>query len=312
MRPEDVYALRSAGDPRLSPDARLIAYVVTHVDREESAYRSAVWVVPVDGSEEPRQLTSGERADTSPRWSPDGSLIAFVSNRDGDEEEKAKGQLYVTPVEGGEERKITDDAESVEAIAWSPDSTRIAFARRVRDAGYEEENDRKRAPRRFTRVFYKLDGVGWTGDRRKHLFVVGVDGNDERQLTEGDCENDTPAWSPDGRQIAFSSTRGDRWDIDLHDELYVLDVDAPGAEPRRLTADDEKGTHPAFSPDGSLVAYYHAPYDGTSPHHGHVAVVPADGGERRILTASLDRNCEPYPLVREPAWEADRIEFLLE
>ena len=177
------------------------------------------------------------------------------------------------------------------------------------DAAYEEENDRKRAPRRFTRVSYKLDGVGWTGDRRKHLFVVGADGSGERQLTDGDCENDTPAWSPDGQRIAFSSMRGDRWDVDLHNELYVLDVDAEGAEPRRLTADDETGVLPAFSPDGSLVAYYHAPYDGTSPHHGQVAVVSAAGGERRVLTASLDRNCQPYPTVREPAWEADRDRF---
>src|SRR5437588_12690714 len=113
MRPEDVYALTSAGDPRLSPDARLIAYVVTRIDREESAYRSAIWVVPVDGSEPPRQLTSGERRDLSPRWSPDGTWLAFTSNRDGEDEEKAKAQLYVTSSDGsGEPRKLTDGDES--------------------------------------------------------------------------------------------------------------------------------------------------------------------------------------------------------
>src|SRR5690349_717414 len=134
MRTEDVYALTSVDDPRLSPDGRLIAYVVTSIDREESAYRSAIWVVPVDGSEEPRRLTTGERRDTSPRWSPDGKWLAFASNRDGDDEEKAKAQLYVMPANGGEPRKLTDGAESVESMTWSPDSSRIAFARRVRDA----------------------------------------------------------------------------------------------------------------------------------------------------------------------------------
>ena len=313
MRPDDVYALTSADDPRLSPDGRLVAYVVTRIDREESAYRSAIWVVPVDGSEEPRPLTSGERRDVSPRWSPDGKWLAFTSNRNGEDEEKAKGQLYVAAADGGgEPRKLTDGDESVEAFAWSPDSTRIAFARRVRDTAYEEESDRKRAPRRFTRVSYKLDSVGWIGDRRKHLFVVGLDGGDERQLTHGDCENDALAWSPDGKRIAFSSMRGERWDVDLGEALYALDVDADGAEPRRLTAEDETGNLPSFSPDGSLIAYLHTPYDGTSPHHGQIAVIAAEGGERRVLTASLDRNCETHPLIREPVWDGDRVVFAAE
>ena len=307
MRPPDVYELTSASDPRVSPDGRLIAYVVTRIDRAESAYRSSIWVVPVDGSEEPRQFTSGERSDGSPRWSPDGKWLAFTSNRDGEDEEKAKAQLYVVSADGGDPRKLTDGDESVEAFAWSPDSSRIAFARRVRDAEYDEEDDRKRAPRRFTRVFYKLDSVGWVGDRRKHLFVVGLDGGDERQLTEGDCEDDAPAWSPDGKQIAFGSMRGERWDVDLREAVYVLDVDSDGAEPRRLTAEDETGSLPSFSRDGSLIAYHHTPYDATSPHHVQVAVIAASGGERRVLTGSLDRNCETHPTIREPVWDGDRI-----
>src|SRR5881227_2775880 len=170
MRPEDVYALTSVGDPRLSPDGRRVAYVVNRIDRESNSYRS-------------------------PRWSPDGRWLAFVSNRDG-EEKKAHGELYVLPADGGEPRRLTDGQEGVESTAWSSDSLRIAFARRVRDDAYGEEDEQRRPPRRFTRVYYKLDNVGWTGDRRRHLFVVGLDGGDERQLTDGDCENDEPAWSP--------------------------------------------------------------------------------------------------------------------
>jgi dipeptidyl aminopeptidase/acylaminoacyl peptidase len=312
MRPEDVYALTSVADPRLSPDARRVAYVVNRIDREANAYRAAVWTTMLDGSEAPRRFTSGERSDHSPRWSPDGRWLAFVSNRDGEDEKESHGELYVLPSDGGEPRRLTEGKEAVESIAWSPDSRRIAFARRVRDEAYEEEDDRLRAPRRFGRLFYKLDGVGWTGDRRRHLFVVDLDG-DERQLTDGDCEDDGPvAWSPDGSRIVFSSMRGDRWDVELVEALYELEVDSERSEPRRLTQPDESGSMASFSPDGSLVAYVHTPEDGTSPHHSQIAVMRADGGERRILTASLDRQCFPYPLAREPVWDGDRVAFAVE
>ena len=312
MKPEDVYALTSVVDPRLSPDGRRVAYTVSRVDEEANAYRTAIWVAPLDGSAEPRQFTSGERNDGSPRWSPDGRWLAFVSSRDGEDEKKAKSQLYVMAADGGEPRKLTDGKESVDSVAWSPDSQRIAFARRVPDEAYEEEDDRRRPPRRFTRVFFKLDGVGWTGDRRKHVFVVGLDGDDERQLTDGDCENDSPAWAPDGTRLVFTSMRGDRWDVDFQEALYELELDTEGTEPRRLTQPDESAALGSFSADGTRIAYVYSPEDGTYPHHGHIAVMQADGSDRRILTASLDRQCAPFPLAREPVWDGDRIAFGVE
>jgi dipeptidyl aminopeptidase/acylaminoacyl peptidase len=310
MRPEDVYALTSLGDARLSPDGLQVAYVVNWIDDETNGYRSAVWVTALDRLEEPRQLTSGTRSDGSPRWSPDGRWLAFVSNRDG-ADEKAHGELYVLPAAGGEPRRLTDGKEGVESVAWSPDSRRLAFARRVRDDAYEEEDERRRAPRRFTRVFHKLDGVGWTGDRRKHLFVVDLESR-ERQLTDGDCEDGEPAWSPDGGRLVFTSMRGDRWDVELVEALYELDVDAEGHEPRRLTQLDESAGLASFSPDGALIAYAHTPEDGTSPHHSQIAVMRPDASDRRILTASLDRQCSPYPVLREPVWDGERIAFGVE
>src|SRR5919202_120631 len=122
MSPQDVYELTGVADPRISADGRLVAYTVYGVDKDANEYRRAIWVAPLDGSEEPRRFTWGDKQDGDPRWSPDG--------------------------------------------------TQLAFSSRVRDAAYDEEDDKKRAPRRFRRLMYKLDSEGWTGDRRRQIFVV--------------------------------------------------------------------------------------------------------------------------------------------
>ncbi len=309
MRPEDVYELTGAADPRISPDGTRVAYAVWRIEKDSNEYRSAIWVAPLDGSSEPVKFTAGEKRDGSPRWSPDGRRLAFVSNRGKDD--KTPGNLWVIPAEGGEARRLTDRKESVEKLEWSPDSTRIAFSSRVRDDAYEEEDDRKRKPRRVKRLFYKLDSVGWTTDRRTHLFVVDADGESEpNQITEGDCENGDPCWTPDGKRIVFSSLRGDRWDVDLISRLYVVDAD--GGEPQQLTGDDASFDTPVFSPDGATLAVRWSVEDDTFPHHGQIAVMNPDGSNVRVLTQSLDRQCTPFPDFREPLWDGSRIVFNVE
>jgi dipeptidyl aminopeptidase/acylaminoacyl peptidase len=307
MQPEDVYALTGVGDPRISPDGTRIAYVVTSIDREANEYRGAIWVARRDGSEEPRRFTSGERRDGTPRWSPDGRWLAFTSNR-GDE--KTQPQIYVISAEGGEARRLTDLKESAGELAWSPDSARIAFTARVRDEAYEEEDEKKRKPRRFTRVFYKLDSVGWTGDRRKHVFVVDLDGGEPTQATSGDGEHGAPAWTPDGKRLVFGALRGERWDTELISRLYSVDAD--GGEPTQLTGDEASYDSPAFSPDGARLAYHYTVEDGTHPHHTQLGVMNADGSNAKLLTTSLDRQCAPYPELREPLWDGDRLLFSVE
>ena len=306
MRPGDLYELRWADDPRLSPDGRTAAFVVWSTDRETNDYTASIWLVAVDGAAQPRRLTRGKKQDVAPRWSPDGSRLAFASNRDS----KAK-QLYVLPVEGGEPLQLTELDEDATEVVWSPDGTRIVFSARVRDPAYEEEDERKRRPRRFERLQYKLDDEGWIGDRRRHLFVVPADGSSPPvQLTDGDFEDAAPSWSPDGRRIAFVSARQDHWDTEVEQDIFV--VDAEGGEPERLTGGDSRYEAPAWSPDGSAIACRWAPGGFDYPRHGQIAVLDASTGERRVLTASLDRNCAPYPEIREPVWDGDSILFVLE
>src|SRR6478672_11821646 len=123
MQPRDVFRLRSAADPRVSPDGTTVAYVVSWVDEENREPRSAIWAATVDGSTEPRRLTFGPKGDATPRWSPDGRWLAFTSARDSE-----VAQLYVSPVDApGEARRLTDLREEVTAAVWAPDGSRIAF-----------------------------------------------------------------------------------------------------------------------------------------------------------------------------------------
>ena len=306
MVPEDVYELTGVADPRLSPDGATVACVVGAVDKAANDYRSAIWLAAADGSTPPRRFTSGEKADADPRWSPDGTRLAFTSNRAG-----KTSQLYVMPVAGGEPRKLTSLQEDVTQAVWAPDGTRIAFVSRVRDAAYEEEDEKKRRPRRLTRLQYKLDSVGWTADRPQHLFVVPVDGSSEPvQLTDGDYEDHSPSWSPDGSTIAFISARHPDWDLEMVNDVYL--VAAAGGEPRRLTHGGGSIGGVSWAPDGRRLAIerYASLFD--DPVHAIVAVLDATTGELSPRTAALDRNCTTYPALREPLWDGDDVVFAVE
>src|SRR5437763_10225591 len=306
MTPEDVFELKGVADPRLSPDGRTAAFAVWSVDGESNEYRGAIWLAPADGSAPATRFTSGTKRDATPRWSPDGNRVAFTSKRDGEHMD-----LYVIPVSGGEPGRLATSKEDVAEPAWSPDGSHIAYVSRVPDAKYDQKDDKGGEPGRFTRLNYKLESLGWTGDRPQHRLVVPADGSAEAtQVTDGNFEDTGPAWSPDGRTLAFLSARHEDWDIEHVQDVYL--VDAAGGEPRRLTQGGGSIDGIAWSPDGTRIAALRYPGVFDDPKHTQIAVVDATTGQITMLTESLDRNCGPYPTIREPIWDGEDIVFAVE
>ncbi|GAC1394225.1 MAG: hypothetical protein NVSMB38_25860 [Ktedonobacteraceae bacterium] len=228
---EDLYQMQFLSRPRIAPDGQRVAFAVTTIDERKHAYRSSIWVAPVDGGEA-RRFTSGSANVSSPSWSPDGRWLAFVSEREGEVAEKeqkklgkGKPQIWLLPLDGGEARQLTFMEHGASSPVWSPDGKHLLFSADVGPAD-EETEEGKPLPkvRVIDRLWYRLDGVGFIYERRSHLFLVDVNGGTPQQLTDGDWDNGDAAWSPDGTQIVFASNRAeDRWRI-LGADLYTLSM----------------------------------------------------------------------------------------
>ena len=321
MTPDDLGRIRFVSDPQLSPDGRRVAFVVTTLSLERDEYLSAIWVVDTtDGP--PRRFTHGPTRDTAPRWSPDGARLAFLSERETPRGRKPRPQLYVMPADGGEAARLTDLRRGVQTPAWSPDGTRLAFVARVApptDGDPEDADDaerdgarpRSRPARIITSLKYKWNGEGFVYDRRPHLFVVPVAGGPPCQLTDGDFADEHPAWSPDGRLVAFVSARHAERDYDLAADVFV--VPSEGGEPRRLTGTAGPVAHPTFSPDGRAVAYLGHPYPTDVSRNVRLYTIPIAGGAPVCLTAGLDRTCQPFFATLGPIWSCDGfVRFAIE
>ena len=299
LAPGDYLKFADVTAPQISPDGTMVAYVVTTSDRDSDEPKDAIWLTNWEGTEH-RQLTRGESA-SQPKFSADGRYLSFLSTRPAD----ARSQVWLLDMRGGEPRPVTHTSGEISNYAWSPDGKRIVLAMS------EGEETGGKKPVVIDTFHFKQDVDGYvTARSRKHLYLLDVGSGALTALTTAaEYNDDTPAWSPDGKLIAYISNHGNEPEQSGVDEVYLIEAVA-GAAPRRL-AEVFSPNHQrlAFSPDGKLISLL----QGFEPRHyayitDRLAVVSVGDGHLRPLTDKLDR------AVAAPFFAADgkSIGFLVE
>jgi len=284
--PDDFYRVQDLSDPQVSPDGAWVAYVVTSNDRGADEARSAVWMVSWDGSQH-LPLTAAAEGTEKPRWSPDGRYLAFMATPAGSE----KAQIMLLDRRGGNARQLTSVAGDIGVYAWAPDGKRLVLTMVTGESGAGPK------PIVIDALHFKQDEEGYlrSGSGR-HLYLFDVDANRLDPLTSGAQFNeDLPAWSPDGRLIAFVRTHEKGADPDGREDIAVIEP-VPGAPARVVVRPYAPNNQKlAWSPDGSAIGYL----QGIEPKFNaymqdRLAVVPTAGGAPRSLTDKPDRAVMSY------------------
>src|SRR3954468_19657019 len=237
----DVLKIKTVASPRMSPDGSRVAYTVGEVKMEkdkEWKNGTQVWVVPTNGGAA-RQYTRGEKNATAPEWSPDGTMLAFLSDREKDGER----QIWMMNGDGGEAWSVTAHKGGVTGFHFSPDGKRLVLT--AVDQQNKDEEDRKKVKDDTMVIDHDI--------KMTHLWVFDIDKKQEKRLTDGDYTVSDPQWSPDGPRITFSSRPTPRADDGALCDVWVVTV-ASGAK-RRLAGEPGAADNARWSPDGKWIAF---------------------------------------------------------
>ena len=295
----DVFQLEYAADPQISPDGMYIVYVRSFMDIMADRRRSNLWILNADGSEH-RPLTSGNENHRSPRWSPDGKRLLYVSG------EEDSSQIYCRWMDTGQTARLSRVLTSPRDIAWSPDGSFIAFSMLVPEPPEKFVSmppqprgaDWAEPAKVIRKLRYRADGAGYLPDGFFHLFVLPSEGGTPRQITAGNFNHGGPRWTPDGGSLIFSANRHEDWEYQPRD-TEVYEVDLSSRKVTALTEREGPDNNPVISPDGAKIAYlgYDDRYQGYKVTR--LYLMNRDGSRKRLVTGEFDRD------VRNPNWSED-------
>jgi dipeptidyl aminopeptidase/acylaminoacyl peptidase len=291
FKSRDIFDLEYANDPRISPDGRQIIYERHSMDIMTDSVRSNLWMINSDGSQH-RPVLSGRNSFSSPRWSPDGKRLAYITAAEG------SPQLYVRWMDTGQTALLTNLTEAPSSITWSPDGNWIAFVMEVEatrepfaEPPKKPENAEWAEPVKIIdRLIYRVDGMGYLKTGYSHIFLLSAEGGTPRQLTTGDFNHQGPlSWTPDSKHILFSANRHEDWEYEpVESEIFKLSIEDGALE--QLT--DRKGpdANPAVSADGRHIAYLGHDDVGKSYSFYRLYIMAGSGKDKRMLIDDLDHS----------------------
>ena len=287
--PMDVFELEWASDPQVSSDGETIVYVRRSNDIMKDRVRSNLWRINTSGKNH-RPLHSGFKNSYSPRWSPDNTKIAFVSNNSG------STQIHMHWVGSGETTIISQLQESPSSLSWSPDGKWLAFTMNVKGKSTSIVKSRTKPdgaswakkPITVTTTRYQYDGRGIVEPSYRHVFVVPADGGTARQLTNGNFNHyGSLAWSADSKDIFFSAHRSDDWElISGESNLYKITVSNKKLE--QITSMPGEERSPSISPNGEVIAFYVKERRPLAYTPSRIAVMNLESGNMQIISNDLD------------------------
>lgn len=303
-----IIPMQPVSDPQISPEGDKVLFTYSKVDSENDRYDSKVWLYDLINKNS-KQFTFGNGQDNSPRWSPDGNMVLFLSNRatSSEEKENKKMQLWIIPARGGEAKCITNVEGGIQSPEWSHDGKHILFLSKVFKGEKAEGSD----VTIIRRIDYKWDGRGIFDGERIHLFVVALEDEETKQLTDGDYDVLSASWNPDGSQIAFVSDIQKSDDV-MHSLFFkkIYTVSIKEGDPELLWDGVrwDVGVRGSlnWSPDGKKIAFSGRVIGDLNKDiykNTELWVITSEGGKPENLTESFDRSIRVWTMG--VTWSSD-------